>query len=182
MAPPVLTIEPLTKAAFAPFGTVIECDGATQIMINQGTTTRFDALCETDVNSHGGTPIISLFRGTRRPDPIALELMERHPRGSQAFYPLSLHDWLVVVAPGNADDTAPDFSALRCFRATGTQGVNYNAGTWHHPLLILEDVQDFLVVDRAKPQSEANGLNLDEVWFSNSDSPDQTAPAAVIKV
>ena len=175
-----LAIEPLTKAAFAPFGTVIDCDGATQIPINQGTTTRFDALCEVDVATGGGRPILSLFRGTRRPAPIALKMLERHPLGSQAFYPLSQHDWLVVVAPGSADESLPDFAALRCFRASGTQGVSYDAGTWHHPLLILEDEQDFLVVDRAKPAGEANGLNLDEVWFADIDKDAPDGVAALI--
>ena len=165
---PSLPIEPLSKDAFAPFGTVIECDGATEIAINQGTTTRFDALAAVDVADFDGHPIISLFRGSRRPDPIMLELMERHPRGSQAFYPLSNAEWLVVVAPGNADDTAPDFAAMRCFLARGDQGVSYHKGTWHHPLLVLAPEQDFLVIDRAKPVAEAAGLNLDEIW---SDGP-----------
>ena len=175
-----LLIEPLTKAAFAPFGTVLECDGATQIPINQGTTTRFDALCGVDVGTSGANAIISLFRGTRRPDPIALKILERHPIGSQAFFPLSHHEWLVVVAPGIADNTLPDFSAMRCFRATGTQGVSYNAGTWHHPLLVLEKEQDFLVVDRAKPSEEPSGLNLDEVWFADTDDCTPDGIAAVI--
>ncbi|MGB1953238.1 MAG: ureidoglycolate lyase [Candidatus Puniceispirillum sp.] len=159
MASRELVIQPLAKAAFAPFGTVIETDGAKQISINQGTTTRFDALAKIDVTHEGGIPIISLFRGTRRASPIAISMLERHPLGSQAFMPLSEHDWLVVVASGNADDSAPDFDSLVCFRATGSQGVSYNRGTWHHPLLILQDSQDFLVMDRS-----GDGHNLDEVW------------------
>jgi ureidoglycolate lyase len=159
-----LAIEVLTKANFAPFGIVIETGGATQIEINQGTTTRFDALADCDNAYQGGTPIISLFRGTPRADPIAIKLMERHPRGSQAFFPLSPEDWLVVVAPTNADDTGPDFAKLRCFRANGHQGVSYARGTWHHPLLVLAPVQDFLVIDRKAPAGEAAGANLDEVW------------------
>ena len=114
-----LDIQPLTKASFAPFGTVIETDGATEIGINQGTTIRFDAMAGVDVAAGDGTPIISLFRGTRRPDPIEIHLLERHPLGSQAFMPLSQHDWLVVVAHGNTAGDAPDFSTLACFRASG---------------------------------------------------------------
>ena len=159
-----LNFEPLTKAGFAAFGTVIETVDARQIMINQGTTTRFDALAGVDVSDAGGAPIISLFRGARRADPIAITMLERHPRGSQAFYPLSADEWLVVVAPNNASGDAPDFDGLRCFRASGTQGVSYHKGTWHHPLLVLQPEQDFLVIDRAQPADEADGLNLDEVW------------------
>ena len=114
-----LDIQPLTKASFAPFGTVIETDGATQIGINQGTTIRFDAMSAVDVAAGDGKPIISLFRGTRRPDPI------------------------------------------------GEQGVSYDRGVWHHPLLVLQPVQDFLVIDR-----QGDGHNLDEVWHEG--------PAALI--
>jgi ureidoglycolate lyase len=154
-----LEIQPLTKAGFAAFGTVIETDGAKEIVINQGTTTRFDAMSAVDVAAEDGKPIISLFRGRRRPDPIEIHLMERHPLGSQAFMPLSQHEWLVVVAHGNTADDGPDFSTLACFRARGDQGVSYDRGTWHHPLLVLQPEQDFLVIDR-----QGGGHNLDEVW------------------
>lgn len=159
----MLSIQTLSKVAFAPYGTVIETDGASQIIINQGTTTRFDALAKIDVAHEGGTPIISLFRGTRRTSPIEICMLERHPLGSQAFMPLSDHDWLVVVASGNIDDIAPDFDSLVCFRARGGQGVSYDRGTWHHPLLVLEKTQDFLVMDRS-----GDGHNLDEVWADDA--------------
>ena len=165
---PTLAIQPLTKAAFAPFGTVIETDGANQISINQGTTTRFDAMSAVDVEEAGGLPIISLFRGNCRPEPIEIHLLERHPLGSQAFMPLSQHDWLVVVAHGNSVGEAPDFSTLACFKASGIQGVSYDRGTWHHPLLTLQPVQDFLVIDR-----QGHGHTLDEVWHNG--------PAAIIQ-
>jgi ureidoglycolate lyase len=90
-------------------------------------------------------------------------MLERHPLGSQAFMPLSDHDWLVVVASGNIDDSAPDFDSLVCFRARGGQGVSYDRGTWHHPLLVLEKTQDFLVMDRS-----GDGHNLDEVWADDA--------------
>ena len=48
-----LDIQPLNKASFAPFGTVIETDGATQIGINQGTTIRFDAMAGVDAAAAG---------------------------------------------------------------------------------------------------------------------------------
>ena len=163
MAGRIFSFQPLTKAAFAPYGTVIETRDAKQISINQGTTTRFDALAKIDVAHEGGTPIISLFRGTRLTIPLEICMLERHPLGSQAFMPLSDHDWLVVVASGNIDDSAPDFDSLVCFRARGGQGVSYDRGTWHHPLLVLEKTQDFLVMDRS-----GDGHNLDEVWADDA--------------
>jgi len=61
----VLTPEPLTAAAFAPFGTVIETSGAQSYPINGGTTTRFHALATADPGP-GGEAILSIFRARRR--------------------------------------------------------------------------------------------------------------------
>ena len=174
--PRTLPVEALTVAAFAPFGEVIQTDGADRIMINEGTTTRFHALAgvdvESDVGAGSGRAILSIFRGTRRPDPIAIRMMERHPLGSQAFMPLAAHDWLVVVAPTNADDSAPDFDRLKCFRVPGDVGVSYARNVWHHPLLVLQPEQDFLIIDRAGPAGEDRSANLQEQW--------RDAPVAVI--
>ena len=174
--PVELVVEPLNAAGFAPFGQVIQTDGAERIMINEGTTTRFHALAgvdvESDIGAGNGRAILSIFRGTRRPDPIAIRMMERHPLGSQAFMPLAALDWLVVVAPTNADDSAPDFDALRCFRVPGDVGVSYARNVWHHPLLVLQPEQDFLIIDRAGPAGEDTSANLQEFWLD--------APVAVI--
>ena len=157
-----LKIEPLTKAAFAPFGEVIEIEGAERRLINQGTTERFHALAAADVALDNGHAILSIFRASRRPFPLQVMMLERHPLGSQAFYPLSPDDWLVVVGEGEG---LPAPASLRCFRATGQQGVNYARNTWHHPLLILAPTQDFLIMDRQGP-----GKNLEEVhWGAASE-------------
>jgi ureidoglycolate lyase len=147
----ILPIEPLTRQAFARFGQVLQTEGAQHFLINEGTTTRFDALAAVDPGADGRA-ILSIFRGTRRPAPIIIAMLERHPLGSQAFMPLSAHDWLVVVAE------RPRADALRCFLATGAQGVQYDSNIWHHPLLVLAPEQDFLVVDRQGP-----GDNLEEI-------------------
>ena len=150
-----LTPEPLTAAAFAPFGSVIEAsDAATRIDINQGHAVRYDALAEVDVTEGGGTPVISLFRARPLAEPV-LKTFERHPLGSQGFVPLNGRPYLVAVAPPGDFDPA----AIRVFRAEGDQGVNYRKGTWHHFLLVLED-SDFLVVDRAGPGGNCEELEL----------------------
>ena len=150
-----LPVEPLTREAFAPFGQVIDTDGAERFAINQGTATRFHRLAAVEAGD-GGRAILSIFRATARPAPFAISLLERHPLASQAFVPLSDHDWLVVVAE------RPETAALRCFCAGGRQGVQYAPGVWHHPLLVLVPEQDFLVVDREGP-GDSLGDNLEEV-------------------
>jgi ureidoglycolate lyase len=156
----VLKPEPLTRAAFAPFGEVIEIEGAHHYPINENTTERFHDLARVDIAAERGRPLINVFRGQPRPLPVAIRLMERHPLGSQAFYPLQNRDYLVVVADPREKLTP---QALRAFRATGRQGVNYARNTWHHPLLVLAPDHDFLVIDRG-----GVGENLEEVWFEES--------------
>ena len=156
-----LPIEPLKAAAFAPFGEVIEAaDAAQRIVINEGFSERFHALARVDLGDEAAGPakaLINIFRSRPRQLPMPLRLLERHPLGSQAFMPLAPCTFLVVVAPGTPDQPAPDLAGLRCFLAAAGQGVNYARGTWHHPLLSLHAVSDFLVVDRAGP-----GVNLEE--------------------
>ncbi|MES2530751.1 MAG: ureidoglycolate lyase [Pseudomonadota bacterium] len=149
----ILRPEPLTAAAFAPFGDVIELAGARQIPINAGTTTRFHDLATVDVLAAGGRTLINLFRALPRAEPVQLSLMERHPLGSQAFVPLADAPYLVVVAED--DNGRP--GELRAFISNGWQGVNYARNVWHHPLLALGEVRDFIVVDRG-----GEGVNLEE--------------------
>ena len=148
-----LGVHPLTRAAFAPFGHVIETDGAVHYPINNATTERFHDLAPVT----GSKTLVSIFRGRPFAPPIPIAMLERHPLGSQAFVPLDRRPWLVVVAPTGADG-AP--GTPQAFLATGAQGVSYAPGTWHHPLLALEAVSEFLVVDHAAPG------NLDEHAFT----------------
>ena len=152
-----LAIEPLTREAFAPFGDVIETEGAKQIPINLGTTIRFHDLAKVDVADEGGRTLINLFRGQPRTLPFDVKMLERHPLGSQAFVPLNEQPYLVVVAP--AGDLDP--LKIRAFVTSGWQGVNYAKGVWHHPLIALDAVSDFLVVDRG-----GNQPNCDEIVLS----------------
>lgn len=157
-APCRLVVEPLTLEAFKPFGDVIEAsDAVRHFTINGGNTERFHDLARLEAGE-GGRIIASIFRGLPRALPFTVTMMERHPKASQAFMPLSGKPYLVVVAPPGK---APAASDLRCFLAGPGQGVNYATGTWHHPLLALDEVCDFLVLDRA-----GEGPNCDEVTLT----------------
>ena len=149
-----MKIEPLTRAGFAPFGDVIEVEGAQHYPINQGFAERFNDLARVDV----GDVNISIVIANPRPKPIAITLMERHPLGSQIFYPLQDRPWLVLVC-GDPKDR----NSFRAFSATGRQGVNYARNTWHHPLLVLDAESRFLVVDRKGPGANLEEVPIDEI-------------------
>ena len=160
MAALTLTPEVLSREAFAPFGDVIEAsDAVRHFTINAGNTERYHDLADIDPGPDGRV-IVSIFRGLPRSLPFAVEMMERHPLASQAFIPLSGRPYLVVVAPAG-DPPGP--ADLRLFLARGDQGVNYARGVWHHPLLALDAVADFVVIDRSGP-----GANCDEVQFEHA--------------
>jgi ureidoglycolate lyase len=150
-----LSIEPLTKAGFAPFGEVVETADVKPKLINEGFAERFDDLAGIDVAAEGGEVNVSLFICSARPAPLVIKLMERHPLGSQLFMPLNGAPWLVVVC------TDPDVhSSYRAFSASGRQGVNYARNCWHHPLLVVADASPFVVIDR-----KGAGSNLEEKWL-----------------
>lgn len=155
----ILAVEPLTKEAFAPFGDVIEVEGAELQLINNGTTERFHDLARVEAAGTEARVLINIFRGQPFEAPIDIVMMERHPFGSQAFIPLNGRPFLVVVA----EDADGRPARPRVFLARGDQGVNYLRNVWHHPLLALERQSEFLVVDRAGKED-----NLEEFFFSGA--------------
>ncbi|RXJ72403.1 ureidoglycolate lyase [Veronia nyctiphanis] len=155
-----LNIQPLTKEAFAPFGDVIEIEGRDYFEINSGFARRYHKLATTDVDEKGEV-IISIFTANPYDYPLEVQLMERHPKGSQAFMPLQKTPFLVVVAPAGEE---PSISNICAFRTNGKQGINYRQGVWHHPALVLNDNEQFLVVDRS-----GEGENCDEFEFQNKE-------------
>jgi len=150
----VLEPVPLSRDDFAIFGQVIELEGARQIPINQGLTTRFHDLFTLDCCARGGHPSVNVFRTEPLPLPHKVEIMERHPLGSQAFWPLDAEPFLILVAPPGEDICADD---LILFHTNGYQGVNFFRNTWHHFQIVTGSRRDFIVVDRAGP-----GENLQE--------------------
>lgn len=167
----VLTVEPLSVGAFRPFGDVIEASAsARRFTINSGYAERFHDLARIDVADNGGHALLNIFRAKPRSLPFQLELLERHPLGSQAFVPLTRLTYLVVVAPAAPE---PVLSDVRCFLAAAGQGVNYARGTWHHPLIALHASCDFLVVDRGGSVNDANcdvhSLASSPLWIESSD-------------
>lgn len=158
----VITPEPLTQAAFAPFGDVLDCSGHPDVMINQGMCGRYHDRATLDFGD--GHAAISLFNATPRAFPYVLDMMERHPLGSQAFIPMTQHPFLVIVAEDA--DGAP--SQPHTFLTQAGQGVNYHRNIWHGVLTPLHAPGLFAVIDRV-----GDGQNLQEHWF---DTPFTVAP------
>lgn len=151
-----MRLEDLTAEAFAPFGTVLDPERVERRPINNGTCTRFHALADVPVFGEGARVVVNLFRAEPIARPFALAMMERHPLGAQAFWPLSDRPWLVAVAPDEGGRPGPP----RLFRPGRGVGVAYRRGVWHHPLVVLQ-ASDHLVIDREGP-----GANLEEAAYA----------------
>jgi ureidoglycolate lyase len=149
-----LRTEPLTPEAFAPFGDVLEVEGEPDKIINQGFCGRWHDLAKIDVAD--GRVGLSLFKANPRALPYQLDMLERHPEGSQAFLPMSQAPFLVVVAPD--DNGSP--GQPRAFLTAPGQGVNFHRGVWHGVLTPLASPGLFAVVDRI-----GDGANLEEHWL-----------------
>jgi len=164
---PRLHPKPLTDAAFAPYGRVLQvpADGAGARPINAGTSQRHELLADARLTAEGGRPVISISRAQARSLPMALCEMERHALGSQSFIPLGAARRLVLVVapPGPAPRGLADLAA---FVSDGAQGVWLAPGTWHHPLLAL-DAGDFLVVERRSSVDDCDLAPLQPpVWLA----------------
>ncbi|MBO6784032.1 MAG: ureidoglycolate lyase [Alphaproteobacteria bacterium] len=146
----------LEPEAFAPFGEVIEAVGEPDQIINRGMCGRYHDLAGLDFTGDGARAGISLFQARPRALPYELDMMERHPQGSQAFLPMTADPFLIIVAP----DACGAPGTPKAFLTRPGQGVNYRRGTWHGVLTPLHEPGLFAVVDRI-----GDGPNLEEHWF-----------------
>ena len=141
-----LIIKPklISKENFKKFGDMITTSGIKPFEINDGYAKRFDGIANLNTKKDDGESTISIFSALKRSFPMKVDMMEKHPLGSQAFIPMKETVFLAFVAP---EGDEPDLNKMESFIVPNGIGVNYNAGIWHFPLIATEDM-NFLVVDR----------------------------------
>ena len=149
---------PITKENFSKFGEVITTENIKPLEINNGYAKRFDEIAKIDTSSQEGETTISIFSALKRSFPMKIDMMEKHPLGSQAFIPMKETIFLTFVAP---QGEKPNIEKIESFIVPKGKGVNYKAGVWHFPLISTEDM-DFLVVDRKGPGDNLIIENLEK--------------------
>ena len=148
----------ITKDNFSQFGDVISTKDIKPLEINNGYAKRYDGIANLNTSKDNGETTISIFSALKRNFPMKIDMMEKHPLGSQAFIPMKETTFLAFVAP-NGDK--PDLNKIEAFIIPPGIGVNYKPGTWHFPLISTEDM-NFLVVDRKGPGDNLVIKNLDK--------------------
>ena len=140
----VIKPKKITKENFAKFGDVISIQNIKPIDINNGYAKRFDNLADINISKNDGTASMSIFSALKRSFPMKIDMMEKHPLGSQAFIPMKETTFIAFVAPG---EKKPEINKIESFIISKGSGINYKPGIWHFPLISTENM-NFLVVDR----------------------------------
>ena len=148
----------ISKENFSKFGDVISINGLKPLNINNGYAKRYDDIANLNTSMENGKTTISIFSALKRNFPMKIDMMEKHPLGSQAFIPMKETTFLVFVAP---KEEKLDLNKIEAFIIPPGIGVNYNPGTWHFPLISTEDM-NFLVVDRKGSGDNLVIENLDK--------------------
>lgn len=146
---------PLTAEAFAPFGDVLDATGEHRL-INAGLCRRHHDRARLDFGPDARAGI-SVFLAEPRALPYTFDLIERHPKGSQAFLPMTEHPFLILVADGPQ-------ATPRAFLTNGAQGINLHRGTWHGVLTPLAAPGLFAVVDRIGTTPNLEEYRYTEPW------------------
>ena len=150
----------ITKENFKKFGDMISTEDIKPLEINNGFAKRYDGIANLDTKKNNGESTICIFSALKRSFPMKIDMMEKHPLGSQAFIPMKETVFLSFVAP---EGEKPDLKRVEAFIIPKGIGVNYNPGIWHFPLISTEDM-NFLVVDR---KGEGDNLIIHDLKEEN---------------
>ncbi len=137
-----IPIEPIGAFDLEGLCDIVEIGGHAGKTINEGRCWRYSDLAKLDFGASGRCGI-SLFKAELRTLPLRLDLMERHPFGSQAFVPMDRASLLVVVS---ADDGGRP-GQPKAFVAGPDQAVNIHRNVWHGVLTPLSGSGLFAVFD-----------------------------------
>lgn len=131
-----IPIQPLTAAAFAPFGTVTDMRSTERrVPVAQAFDRTPEAVDERlwiTTFTHAATL------------PLRLSAMERHPHSAQTVLPVDGARYLAVVCLADAHG-APDLTTLQAFEGGPDLGLTYARNVWHHGLAVLTAPARFVV-------------------------------------
>jgi ureidoglycolate lyase len=140
----VVTAEPLTGDAFAPFGQVVATG---------------DMVMELRDGEAFALNVLSYDR-----QPLVVDHLNRHHKATQMLVALAGKPTLLVVAPKDFDFSTRDhLSSVRAFICDGSAGVNLALATWHWGPYPLMDHVDLVNVQGA------GFLNDNEVAYLERD-------------
>lgn len=157
-----LNSEPLTNAAFTPYGDVVSSAGDADEFMNGAAYARYLNLAYIDLGEQAESRVQLGLVKCHTPEqfPYMLRAMEKHPDSSQLFYPLFNHDYLIAVAPAGEQIV---LNSIKLFCARADQGINYHRGIWHMPMLGIAKGDQFLMIERNDMHDNCEVYEFDQV-------------------
>jgi len=149
-----LKVEPVSAAAFAPFGTLIEKtpDG------------KMFGAADAQLVLDRGTPRFYILDLKYRE--LAFHVITRHIAVTQCLASVGGKPWLIAVAPpDDADnpDARPDPAKIRAFRIEGHQAIMLGRSTWHAGPFFGEPGLSFFNLELADTnQNDHHNCRLDK--------------------
>jgi ureidoglycolate lyase len=131
-----VVLEPLSAAAFAPFGDVASRPTGERRRYLPTMANRAEDAREFTIWISAAATLGHL--------PLRVTTLERHPYSAQTFVPLGASRYLCLVCRARADG-GPDLATLRGFVAGPEQAVTYARNVWHHPTTVLDGPMEFTV-------------------------------------
>ncbi len=146
-----ITAEPISHAAFAPFG---------DLVVHRGDKMRryLDHASDHVAPADAMRFWVSRYDAPKQA-PLAYPKLERHPFSAQTFIPLRVKRYVVIAAPTRGDG-GPDLAGLRAFVVGAGTGVSYRRATWHGPMTILDDPAELAVM-----MWSTGDVTRDDEWF-----------------
>jgi ureidoglycolate lyase len=133
-----LRLEELTESSFRAFG---------QVLVSPSATRRNNFAADlVNRRPDRARPNLAVVRADFAAFPLEIGEIERHEYSSQAFMPLDVKAYYMVVVCEDDGHGDPNLATLRGFRVPGTVGVNYNCGVWHLGMLTIGEPGTFAML------------------------------------
>ena len=172
MTPPrTVTGRRITAAAFAPFGRLLD---------TPGTMVRRDFAASVANLRPAARANLALVRAPLAAPGVEVRVLERHPFSTQAFFPLDVADYLVVVAPDDGSG-APASERACAFVVPGTCGISYDIGVWHCGMQAIAGAGLFALLvfeDGSRDDTHVRPVAPLRITWSESQAGTAAAPSA----
>jgi ureidoglycolate hydrolase len=145
---PSLPLEPLSEAAFAPFGWVLGRGFPQGDEPNGFAHPLTDFWHEHDFDTGPGGETEVLWVDYRKAD-FEVQALEAHWLTQQAVVPIKGGPLIQVMAPGLPGQQAPDVAHARAFLIEPGQGICMRPGAWHTSLVLAPTVTCMMLTRRS---------------------------------
>lgn len=169
---PTVKAEPITISNFKQFGQIISANDQLDNAIdaNYGTALKIRNVTNI-INNYptASSTAVSVFRSSPTKT-STFKVLERHPYTTQSFIPMGqplIRSYLIIVALSDLSTTLPIPSSIKAFTVNGNQAVTYSPGTWHAPMIVIDQSVQFIDFTVIQYENSIPNDDCQECYFSS---------------